>query len=291
MSTQLAQDERLFAEALARPEEERAAYIDAMVAAREETPVSTLDMTPWFKYQANRAFAQCLVALATLRQGRVDEARDEGSTALGVNRELPKNESAARNVAQTRPLTSASTYSFGMPHSPAAMSRRFISRVMGTAPIDFSQRRQPANVVGASFTASGGTRRILCLIREVFLACFEVVDGILQCFVETQVAQPEFFAQISSGGEEVLVGNAVGRVKAGKNAIAIVRARHQSHNKGNHLALNRGEIHRDVAGPLEPDDERFVAHGSTRIRTVTDDPSIPRVGGTEIGVCNGRFAP
>src|SRR5687768_13379942 len=81
-----------------------------------------------------------------------------------------------RNAVSTRPPTSAPTYSFGMPHSPAAMSRRFISGVMGTAPSSFSRRRQPANVVGASFTASGGTRSILCLIRVVFVARFEVVD-------------------------------------------------------------------------------------------------------------------
>ena len=174
------------------------------------------------------------------------------------------------------PLHAPDGYSFGMPHSPAAMSRRFISGVTGTAPIDFSHRRKAGKVFGAFFNVADGARRTRCLIRVVFVAGFEMVDGMLQCCVETQVRQPNFFAQISAGGEQVLMSDSVGRVETGKNVIAAFGATHQPHHKRHHLPLHRGELHCDVTPLVQPDDEGFLTHAADESVEFRESPAHSR---------------
>jgi hypothetical protein len=125
-----------------------------------------------------------------------------------------------------------------MPHSPAAMSRRFIAGVTGTAPTDFSQRRSSGSVFGAFFTASGGIRNTLCLVRVVFVVRFEVVDGIWQSYVETHPGQPEFFAQVAASRKQILMSSPVSGVEAGKYTVAIARTRHQPNQEGNDLTVD-----------------------------------------------------
>jgi hypothetical protein len=176
------------------------------------------------------------------------------------------------------------SYSFGMPHSPAAMSRRFISGVVGTAPMDFNHRRNSGNVFGAFFTTSGGTRNSLCLIRVVFVERFEVVDGIFQGYVETYLGQPKFFAEPASGGEQILMGNSVRRVEARRNSVPVGRASHESHQKGNDLTVDGGELQGDVTTLIEPNDERFVTHDSAKSRSVIHAHPVPSACRTEIRV-------
>ena len=104
-------------------------------------------------------------------------SRDEGLFADPLTR--PEEDYAL-------PLRASSAYSFGMPHSPAAMSRRFISGVMGTAPSAFSRRRRAGNVVASFFNSAGFRRTNVCLTGIVVVMRFEVFDGMIESLIEIQ---------------------------------------------------------------------------------------------------------
>lgn len=84
-------------------------------------------------------------------------------------------------------LAAASRYSRGMPHAPAAFSRRFIAGVVRTAPSDFNSRRNDARPPGAFPTSFAATRSATCLIRVVFVLRFEMVDRIVESLVEIEI--------------------------------------------------------------------------------------------------------
>jgi hypothetical protein len=139
-----------------------------------------------------------------------------------------------------------------MPQAPAAMSRRFMAGETGTAPYSFSLCRSSVRFFASRAFSAAGNVTNECLTRVFFLVGFEVVDRMVECLVKGEFAEPELFPEISVGSKQILMGDAVGRVEAGKNAISVGSASHGPDDERDDVALNRDEIHGDVAGVAEP---------------------------------------
>ncbi|MDO8538879.1 MAG: hypothetical protein Q7S40_00450 [Opitutaceae bacterium] len=228
MKTSSSRSEQLFADALAQPREERGSYLAAACGADVDLLAHLVALVAAHEgpesLMASSAASPLLRASAAPDEkpadviGRYKLLQQLGEGGCGVVWMAEQEEPVRRRVALKTPprvawvyaiphpngslrsrssplATFACAYSFGMPHSPAAISRRFISGVTGTAPSDFRRRRKAGSVAGSSLAAAGGTRTIVCLTRVVFVVRFEMVDGMGECLIEIQIRQPTFFTQ------------------------------------------------------------------------------------------------
>ena len=84
-----------------------------------------------------------------------------------------------------------------MPQAPAAISRRFIAGLTGTAPIAFHLRRNSARLLPGSFRSAGGRTASVCLTRIVLVARFEAVDRMVEGVFEGQMRVPNLLAKIA----------------------------------------------------------------------------------------------
>jgi hypothetical protein len=80
-----------------------------------------------------------------------------------------------------------SRHSSGMPHAPAAMSRRFMAGVTGTAPMLFRYRRNSGKLMDKFLRSAAENFRTVCLTFVVLVVNFEVVDRMFERLVESQM--------------------------------------------------------------------------------------------------------
>ena len=82
-----------------------------------------------------------------------------------------------------------------------------------------------------------------------------MMDRMVERLIEIQLWQPMFFAEIAVRREYILMSDAMSGVEPGKNTIPIFRASHQPDHEKHNFALDGGELHRDVAVFVDPNDE------------------------------------